>query len=396
MTPSGTRAGICDASALRVAHVVGKMLGGGVEAVVMNYYRHIDRDRIQFDFIVDRDSKLVPKREIEDLGGRVLEVPPYQKLPAYIKALGDLFSRERWQVVHSHINALSVFPLGAAKRAGVPVRIAHSHSTSGKGEWAKNALKALLRTQANRYPTHRFACSEYAGTWLFGNGADFAVVRNAFEVGDFAFDNTVRTCVRNELGLARSQRVIGHVGRFMIQKNHAFLLEVFAELAERCSDAVLVLVGEGALRPLIESRAIECGISERVHFLGQRGDVKRLYQAFDVFVLPSLYEGLGLVGVEAQASGLPCVFSNAIPREVSLTPNCRFLEIGKTDVSLWVDALEEAIDAPRPVVDASLFEPYNIDQAARLLEKLYLDACRSEAAPLEKRTGEYQGGWRNA
>lgn len=396
MTPSATRVGSCNASALRVAHVVGKMLGGGVEAVVMNYYRHIDRDKVQFDFIVDGDSRLVPKCEIEYLGGRVFEVPPYQKLPAYMKALGDLLERERWQVVHSHINALSVFPLGAAKRVGVPVRIAHSHSTGGKGEWAKNALKALLRTQANRYPTHRFACSEHAGTWLFGNEVDFVIVRNAFEVGEFAFDGTSRNCVRNELGLTRSQRVIGHIGRFMAQKNHAFLLHVFAELTKRRSDVVLVLVGEGPLRPLIENMAIEYGISTRVRFLGQRGDVKRLYQAFDAFVLPSLYEGLGLVGIEAQAAGLPCVFSDAIPREVSLTSKCRFLGIKKTDVSLWADALEEAIEAPRPVADASLLEAYDIDKAARLLEDLYLDVCMPEAASHQKQIGECQGGWRNA
>ena len=130
---------------IRVAQVVGKMVGGGVEAVVMNYYRHIDRSKVQFDFLVDSDSTLVPREEIESLGGRIFEIPPYQHAIEYQRELQSLFTQEGWKIVHSHINALSVFPLRAAKKAGVPVRIAHSHSTSGKGEFAKNALKDCFR-----------------------------------------------------------------------------------------------------------------------------------------------------------------------------------------------------------------------------------------------------------
>lgn len=151
------------ANPIRVAQIVGKMNGGGVEAVVMNYYRHIDRSKVQFDFLVDSDSTLVPREEIESLGGRVFEIPPYQHVIEYQRELLRLFRQEGWKIVHSHINALSVFPLRAAKKAGVPVRIAHSHSTGGKGEYAKNALKTVLKTQANRYPTNKVACSELQG-----------------------------------------------------------------------------------------------------------------------------------------------------------------------------------------------------------------------------------------
>lgn len=186
---------------IRVAHVMGKMVGGGVEQVVMNYYRHIDRSKVQFDFLVDADSTLVPTEEIESLGGRVFVVPPYQNVLEYQQALKSLFRVQGWEIVHSHINALSVFPLHAAKKAGVPVRIAHSHSTSGKGEYAKNALKAVLRTQANRYPTHRFACSELAGKWLFGEGSDFEVIHNAVDLSRFIFDVDTRAEARAALGL---------------------------------------------------------------------------------------------------------------------------------------------------------------------------------------------------
>lgn len=233
------------ANPIRVAQIVGKMNGGGVEAVVMNYYRHIDRSKVQFDFLVDSDSTLLPREEIESLGGRVFEIPPYQHVIEYQRELHRLFKQEGWKIVHSHINALSVFPLRAAKKAGVPVRIAHSHSTSGKGEYAKNALKSVLKTQSNRYPTHLFACSKFSGEWLFGKAAHFEVVYNAIDLDRFRFNVEARAEARADLGLVGDQFVIGHVGRFTAQKNHAFLIDVFTEVAKRRDDAVLLLVGTG-------------------------------------------------------------------------------------------------------------------------------------------------------
>ena len=300
---------------IRVAQVMGKMMGGGVAQVVMNYCRHIDRERVQFDFLVDADSALVPRDEIESLGGRVIVIPPYQHPIAYQRELVHLFQQERWQIVHSHINALSVFPLRAAKRAGVPVRIAHSHSTSGKGEYAKNAMKAVLKRFSKTYPTHRMACSRYAGEWLFGKGTDFEILYNAIDLSRFFFDLDVRARARTDLGIAEDQFVIGHVGRFMPQKNHKFLIDVFAQIARQRDEAVLLLVGSGEDKALVETWVAERGVSDRVMFLGQRSDVEKLYQAFDAFVLPSLYEGLCLVGVEAQAAGLPCFLSMGIARE---------------------------------------------------------------------------------
>ena len=268
---------------VRVAHVMGKMHGGGVEAVVMNYYRHIDRRKVQFDLLVDADSTDIPCDEVESLGGRVFIVPPYQRLREYMSELEGLFRREQWAVVHSHINALSVFPLHVAKLVGVPVRIAHSHSTAGKGEHVKNALKGLLRTQANRYPTHRMACSRYAGEWLFGKKADFDILYNAIELDRFSFNAEVRAQVRADLGLADNVLVIGHVGRFMTQKNHAFLLDVFAEVVKRRDDAILLLVGSGELMLLVESWVAERGLAGKVRFLGQRDDTEWIYQEFEAF-----------------------------------------------------------------------------------------------------------------
>lgn len=359
---------------IRVAQVVGKMLGGGVEAVVMNYYRHIDRSKVQFDFLVDSDSTLVPREEIESLGGRVFEIPPYQHVIEYQRELQRLFKEEGWRIVHSHINALSVFPLRAAKKAGVPVRIAHSHSTSGKGEHAKNVLKTVLKTQANCYPTHRFACSKFAGEWLFGKGADFEVVYNAIDLDRFRFNEEARAQARADLGLVGDQFAIGHVGRFTAQKNHAFLIDVFTEVAKRRDDAVLLLVGSGEAGASVKALVDERGLSNRVKFLGQRSDANRLYQAFDAFVLPSLYEGLCLVGVEAQVSGLPCLLSDAITREVDVTGGCKFLPINSSAV--WADEINSLSPKPyeeRLSISGGLFADYSIDLQGKRLTQKYLE-----------------------
>ena len=359
---------------IRVAQVMGKMRGGGVEAVVMNYYRHIDRSKVQFDFLVDSDSTLIPREEIEALGGRVFKIPPYQHVAEYQRELQRLFEQEGWRIVHSHINALSVFPLRAAKKAGVPVRIAHSHSTSGKGEHVKNALKTVLKTQSNRYPTYRFACSKFAGEWLFGKGADFEVVYNAIDLSRFRFNAGARAQARADLGLVGNQFAIGHVGRFTAQKNHAFLIDVFTEVVKRRDDAVLLLVGTGEAGASVKALVDERGLTERVKFMGQRNDVNRLYQAFDAFVLPSLYEGLGLVGVEAQVSGLPCLLSDSITREVDVTGECKFLPIDNPVV--WADEINSLSPYSyddRKSISSGLFADYNIDLQGKRLTQKYLD-----------------------
>lgn len=362
---------------IRVAQIVGKMNGGGVEAVVMNYYRHIDRSKVQFDFLVDSDSTLIPREEIESLGGRVFEIPPYQHVVEYQRELQRLFKQEGWKIVHSNINALSVFPLRAAKKAGVPVRIAHSHSTSGKGEYAKNALKAVLKTQSNRYPTHRFACSKFAGEWLFGKAAHFEVVYNAIDLDRFCFNAEARAQARADLGLVGNQFAIGHVGRFTAQKNHAFLIDVFAEVAKRRDDAVLLLVGTGEAGASVKALVDERGLTDRVKFLGQRSDVNCLYQAFDAFVLPSLYEGLCLVGVEAQVAGLPCLFSDAITREVDVTGESCFLPIDHSKA--WIEALSCLVPrkrAERSKLSLKKFDSYDIYKQSLILTEKYQQFVR--------------------
>ena len=361
---------------IRVAHVMGKMVGGGVETVVMNYYRHIDRSRVQFDFLVDADSTLVPQSEIERLGGRVFEVPPYQHLIEYQRGLQRLFKQEGWRIVHSHINALSVFPLRAAKKADVPVRIAHSHSTSGKGEHAKNALKAVLKKQANRYPTHRFACSRLAGDWLYGKGVDYEVLRNAIDLNDFRPDEGDRFQTRDALGVEDEQLLVGHIGRFMEQKNHVFLLEIFREVLRLRPGAVLALVGEGPLLDVARRKARELGIDGSVRFLGARSDAPSLYRAFDVFCLPSLYEGLPMVGVECQASGTPILASDVVTSEAAMTSLMDFESLSSSP-EVWALHLIDMRGRAFAPADIEGLSAFDINAAAKRLEELY-ETCLKE------------------
>jgi glycosyltransferase EpsF len=317
---------------LRIAHIMGKMMSGGVESVVMNYYRHINRELVQFDFIIDEDSTIVPYDEIESFSGKIHKIPPYQKPIIYHKALVKLFQEYNYSIVHSHINSMSVFPLFAAKCAKVPVRIAHSHSTAGKGEFIKNIIKYTLRPFAKIFPTHYCACSEHAGRWLFGNklydSGKVMLVRNAIDISKFTFDPQIRQVMRVELDIA-DKFVIIHVGRFMKQKNHSFLIDIFSQICKHDNNSILLLVGEGELEHKIRDKVERLGITKHVLFLGVRNDVDRLLQAADVFVLPSLYEGLSIVAIEAQATGLWVVASEEIPKEAKISEVITYISLSQ-------------------------------------------------------------------
>lgn len=325
---------------IRIAQIIGKWVGGGVEAVVMNYYRHIDKSKIQFDFICDDDSTNIPYEEIESLGGKVILIPPYQKVLKYHKELKRVLKEGNYKIVHSHINTLSVFSLFAAKCAKIPVRIAHSHSTTNKKEKKKNLMKQVLRPFSKIFATDYMCCSELAGRWLFGNKeydkGNVYLLNNAIDLEKFKYDENVRKEVREELEIKDSTLVIGHIGRFVEQKNHTFLIDIFEELHKEKEDSVLLLVGQGPLQEEIKAKVERLGLQNSVKFLGQRNDANRLYQAFDVFVLPSLYEGLPVVGVEAQAAGLLCVLSDDMTKETKVLETTKFVSL-KENADFWND-----------------------------------------------------------
>lgn len=360
---------------MRVCEFVGNMNGGGVEAVVMSYFKHVDRSKVQFDFVVTDSSAIVPRDEMEALGARVFTVPAYTHLPQFQKASYELFSTHpEWRIVHSHMNALNVFPLREAARAGIPVRISHSHSTSGKGELVRNMAKNILRTQANRYPTERFACTEHAGRWLFGK-APFEVVPNPVDLPRYAFDPAARRQTREAWGLPEGALAIGHVGRWAPPKNQIFLLRVLKEVLDGGMDARLVLVGDGPDRSAIEAEAERLGVFGRLVAPGYM-DSAKAYSAFDVFAFPSRYEGLGMAAMEAQAAGLPCIVSDAVPSEVAITDRCEFLPID--DPLSWAEAAVDtfpSLERRSCELPQRTVEKYDAGRIASWLTNHYLELC---------------------
>lgn len=356
---------------LRIAEVTGIMNSGGVEAVVMNYYRAIDKTKVQFDFFVDETCSFPQREEIERLGGRYFLVPPYSQLIPYLSALIRLFRQNQYKIVHAHLNTISVFPLFAAWIARVPVRICHNHSTAHAGEGKKTALKYLLRPFAKVFATDYFACGETAGRWLYGNRClekgRIHVMPNAIDVGRYVFDEQSRRALREELKLGDATFALGHVGRFVYPKNHRFLIDIFRAFHERRTDSVLLLVGEGELQAEIQARAEAAGLKDCVRFLGVRGDVDRLYSAMDAFCLPSFYEGFPVVLVETQANGLPCVVSDVIAKESILQENVSCLSLSQPPED-WAACLDAAKRTER--IDA--VQAYDIAKCAKQLETFYL------------------------
>ena len=364
---------------IRIAQIMGKWVGGGVEAVVMNYYRHIDRNKIQFDFICDDDSTCIPKEEIESLGGKVILIPPYQKVFKYHKELKRVLKEGQYKIVHSHINALSVFSLWAAKSVKVPVRVAHSHSTSNKKEWKKTLLKNMLRPFSKLFATDYFCCSELAGRWLFGNKTyaqgKVYLLNNAIDVDKFKYNEKIRKQKRKELKIKDNELVIGHIGRFVQQKNHEFIIEIFNEIHKQNKNTILLLAGDGPLKEEIENKVKELGLEKNVQFLGQRKDANELYQAMDLLLFPSLYEGLGMVLIEAQCAGLPCVASIEVPQIAKITDKFIFENL-KENPKKWADICLKFLNEKsiRKISEKSLsIQNYDIKNEAKKLKNKYSD-----------------------
>ena len=327
---------------IRVVQVVGRMNGGGVESTIMSHFRFIDRDRFHFDFVANADSTHIPYAEIEELGGTVHTVHPYRSFGKYNQDCMQLFEELHPLIVHANVNALSVFPLHAAKQEHVPIRIAHSHSTASPKEVAKTVVKDVLRPCSRMFPTHLAACGELSARWLFGNATvdsgRVKMIRNAVDLERFSVDEDMRWRIREELGVGDAF-VIGQIGRLCYQKNQEFSLRVFAELLKIHKNAVLVLVGGGDERKQLEQEARSLGVFDRVKFLGIRKDVPAMYNAFDVMIFPSHYEGLPVSLIEAQACGCPSLISDAVTKEVQIVPGMIESLPLNAGVTMWAKTL---------------------------------------------------------
>lgn len=363
---------------IRVASVIGRYIGGGVEAVTINYYRNIDKNKVQLDFICDEDSTNIPYEEIERMGGKVIIIPSYSKPFKYHKALKRVLKEGNYKIIHSNINTLSVFSLFAAKCAGVPVRIAHSHSTTNKKEKKKNLMKQILRPFSKVFATDYMCCSELAGRWLFGNKeydkGNVYLLNNAIDLDKFKYNESLRKKKRKELGIKDDTLVIGHIGRFVAQKNHDFLIDIFNEIHKKNNNSILLLAGQGPLMEDIKNKVKELNLEDSVKFLGQRNDANELYQAFDVFLLPSLYEGLPVVGVEAQAAGLLCYLSDDMTKETKVLDITKFMSLNNPPKE-WADNILDDVKKYKRIDTSKEMtaKNFNIKEEAKKLEEYYLN-----------------------
>ena len=322
---------------IRVLHVLDKIsVDSGVSTVVMNYYAKLNHERITFDFMVNEDIDTETRAYIEASGSKVFIMPELKVVNVfkYIRALKAFYKTHDYKIIHGHVANSAVFYLGLARKI-IPIRIIHSHSTKTSDIFWKRirnwALVRFIKYVAN----NRVACSEDAAVFLFGKKNDAALIENAICVGKFTFNTIARENTRCELGLEKNY-VIGHIGRFSAVKNHDFLVDVFLEVHNQNDNARLLLIGDGELYQDTIKKVENLGLKESVTFLGLVDEVNRYINAMDILVLPSLFEGLGLVVVEAQASGLPVIVSEYVPRRIDITGSIEFL---KLDKSLWAKAL---------------------------------------------------------
>ena len=359
---------------IRVLHMIASLDVGGSQTMMMNIYRNIDREKIQFDFVIDRPEETYFADEIKSLGGRVYTMTPFHGTNAgEIKRDWNNFfyTHPEYRILHSHVRSYASLYLPVARAHGVKT-IIHSHSTS-TGGGVKGAVKSVMQMPLRYQADVLMACSVDAGIWLFGKRAceseRFVLLPNGIDVRRFVLNPEKRKQYRQELGL-EGRWVIGNVGRFYDVKNHTFLLDAFQKAHEREEDAVLLLVGVGPLQQEMAQKAVDLGVAEQVIMTGNRDDVPELLGAMDVFAFPSLWEGLPMTVVEAQAAGLPCVLSDTITREVDVSPLVRYLPLG--DPERWADAMLERrprLDATKNIVKAG----FDIRASAKRLSALYTE-----------------------
>lgn len=334
---------------IRVAVVMGKMHAGGKKNLVMEYYRHANRHKVQFDFICDEDSNSVPKEEIESLGGRVYIIPPYQKIFANMKEMKGIFKQNQYPILHGYNSTMNLFAMFAGKQCGIPVRINESISMGHKDD-KKNILKSILKPFSKMFATHYMSNGEACGRWQFGDklfdAGKVTVFRTVIDTYKNRFEPELRDQCRKEFDL-EDHFVVGHIGRFTAQKNTLFLIDIFNEILKKDNDAKLLIIGHGDLEEEMIKRIQDYGIEKNVLNLGIREDIHQFYNAMDCFVLPSLYEGLPVVGVEAQCSGLPTFFSTEIPTESSACDDLGiFIGLDK-NAEFWAD---EILRIAKPMV----------------------------------------------
>ena len=369
----------------RVLHILSGMNHGGAEAMIMNYYRNIDRNKIQFDFLLTSSKKGAYFDEVESLGGKIYIISPLtlRTMHLYLRDLNKFFKYYReYIIVHSHTSSKSVFPLLIAKINNIPVRVCHSHNSKSEGGF-KGIIRHLLKFPLKFIATDFFACGEKAAVWLYGRSyvkkQNVKIISNAIDSKKYLFDIEKRKDVRKKFNI-ENKLVIGHIGRFNLQKNHDFLIDIFYEINKKYPDSVLMIIGDGELRKEIEKKIDTRMLNDYVILTGPRNDVHELLQAMDIFIFPSLYEGLPVSVIEAQASGLNCILSDCITKEADVTDLISYVSLEECSEK-WAEKAIDIINSVNCINRIKYNEilcssPFEINESSKILENFYIERAR--------------------
>lgn len=357
----------------RILQIIRHMNVGGAETFIMNVYRNIDREKIQFDFLVN--GKGFFDDEIKQLGGNIYYIPYLTDVgqTLYKIKMKKFFNEHKeYKVIHSHLDQVSGIILEIAKKCNIPVRVSHSHSTNNSNNFIAKIYKKYLQTKINKNATHLFACSKDAAKWLFKDEfEDAIIINNGINIEKFKFSDEKRKKIRDELNINDNMIIIGHIGRFNKIKNHEFLIDIFNEYLKINDNSFLLLVGNGKLENKVKGKVKKIGIEEKVKFLGIRKDTDYLYSAFDCFIFPSLNEGLGITLIEAQASGLSTLTSeNVIPKETKITNYIKYIDLNVTP-KVWAENIKINRDNREKVNESLIDTEFNIKKVAEKLQKFY-------------------------
>lgn len=369
---------------IRVAQIIGRTNNGGVENYILNYYSSIDRTQVVFDFFVSNECEIVNKKVIEDLGGELIIVPGYSNVIKYVRELVKLLKRKDYDIIQANNNALSCLSLYAAKKAGYDIRIANCLSSTSAKEGIRFVIKEFLRLFSKTYATHYFACSDLAGKWLYGNDIVFNKkyykVNNAVYTEKYQYNDEIRQALKEKHHLT-DKMVMGTIGRLEEQKNYMFLLEIFYHYHKINQKSHLIIIGDGKQKAMLEEKAMDLGIADCFSILtsnevGVRGMASKYYSVFDMFVLPSLYEGLPTVGIEAQISSLPTFFSTSITDEVKISNYAYFID-QNASAREWAEYIDQHVELQMRD-KCYVCEEHDINIQAERLCNIYKEIVKEE------------------
>lgn len=366
------------AEPIRILQVLGRLNRGGAESMIMNLFRNVDREKIVFDFVIHTKEHCDFTDEVLALGGRIYSAPRYNvKNHFAYKKWWNNFLKEHseYKVIHGHMYSIASIYLKIAKKYGLKT-ISHSHTSSQKAGFG-GVVKRVIQAPLKNIPDWLFACSDNAGRWLYGKNVgkrkNYILLKNAIDSEKYIYTPETAEKIRKEFGI-ENKFVVGHIGRMFHAKNHPYLLEIFNAFLKKNENSVLLLVGDGPDRKEIEKKTEKLGLTDKVIFTGVRSDVNELLQGMDIFVFPSLYEGLPVTVIEAQATGLSCLISDAVTEEVCVTDLVTRFSLDNSP-KMWAEKIEELSERKdrKNMSEKIAQSGYDIKTTSQWLQKFYLE-----------------------